>query len=163
MLFFVLLLAVRTPRLQLLEEVVALVVNEYECREVLNGNLPDSLHTEFGILYALDALDRALRENSSNAAIVTEESLIPCASFAIVFPVQGAIKSASIGRAGPKGSAETMSVTGAALHNSESLDKCSAAVPKRLSVSAAVSLIIGTSSYSSASPSSAGKSFPYVQ
>ena len=97
------------------------------------------------------------------AAIVTEESLIPCASFAIVFPVQGAIKSASIGRAGPKGSAETMSVTGGALHNSESLDKCSAAVPKRLSVSAAVSLIIGTSSYSSASPSSAGKSFPYVQ
>ena len=72
MLFFVLLLAVRTPRLQLLEEVVALVVNEYECREVLNGNLPDSLHTEFGILYALDALDRALRQNGSHATDCAE-------------------------------------------------------------------------------------------
>ena len=31
----------RSPRLQLLEEVVALVIYEDECREVLYGNLPD--------------------------------------------------------------------------------------------------------------------------
>ena len=50
----------RSPRLQLLEEVVALVIYEDECREVLYGNLPDSLHTELWVLYALDALDRTL-------------------------------------------------------------------------------------------------------
>ena len=44
-------------RLQLLEEVVALVVNKDECREVLNGNLPDGFHAKFRILNALDALD----------------------------------------------------------------------------------------------------------
>ncbi len=65
--FFVLLLAVGAPRLQLLEEVITLVINEDECGEVFNSNLPDSLHAELGILYALDALDRALRENGSYA------------------------------------------------------------------------------------------------
>ena len=54
-----------SPGLQLLEEVVALVVYEDECREVLYGNLPDSLHAELWILYALDALDGTLRENGS--------------------------------------------------------------------------------------------------
>ena len=66
------LLAVRAPGLQLLEEVVALVVNEDESREVLNSDLPDSLHAKLRILYTLDALDRALRENSSNAADCAE-------------------------------------------------------------------------------------------
>ena len=46
--------------LKLLEEVVALVVNEDEGWEVLHGNLPDGLHAEFGIFHALDALDGAL-------------------------------------------------------------------------------------------------------
>ena len=54
-----------SPGLQLLEEVVALVVYEDECREVLYGNLPDSLHAELWVLYALDALDGTLRENGS--------------------------------------------------------------------------------------------------
>ena len=75
------LLAVRAPRLQLLEEVVALIVNEDERREVLNGNLPDSLHAEFGIFYALDALDRALRQNGSHATDCAEiESAVLLAS-----------------------------------------------------------------------------------
>ena len=30
--------------------------------KVLYGNLPDSLHTELWVLYALDALDRTLEE-----------------------------------------------------------------------------------------------------
>ena len=62
----------RSPRLQLLEEVVALIIYEDECREVLYGNLPDSLHTELRVLYALDALDRTLRENGSYTTDSTE-------------------------------------------------------------------------------------------
>ena len=54
------LLAVRAPGLQLLEEVIALVINEDESWEVLNSDLPDSLHAKLRILYTLDALDRAL-------------------------------------------------------------------------------------------------------
>ena len=61
-----------SPRLELLEEVVALVVYEDECREVLYGNLPDSLHAELRILYALDALDGTLRENGSYTTDSTE-------------------------------------------------------------------------------------------
>ena len=48
---------------ELLEEVVALVVHEDECREVLNTDLPDCLHTELRILDALDALDVVLSED----------------------------------------------------------------------------------------------------
>ena len=65
-------LLARSPRLQLLEEVVALVVYEDECREVLYGNLPDSLHAELRILYALDAFDGTLRENGSYTTDSTE-------------------------------------------------------------------------------------------
>ena len=54
------LLLARHPRLELLEEVVALVVNEDESREVFNCNLPDSLHAKLRIFYTLDALDRTL-------------------------------------------------------------------------------------------------------
>ena len=54
------LFAGRTPGFQLLEEVVALVIDEDEGGEVFNGNLPDGLHTEFWIFHALDALDAAL-------------------------------------------------------------------------------------------------------
>lgn len=43
--------------LQCLEEVVALVVYEDESREVLHLYLPYSLHAEFGIFNAFDALD----------------------------------------------------------------------------------------------------------
>ena len=57
----------RAPGLQGLEEVVALVVDEDECGEVLDLNLPDGLHAKLGILYALDALDARLREYGSDA------------------------------------------------------------------------------------------------
>ena len=57
----------RASGLQLLEEIVALVVHEDEGREVLHLNLPDSLHAELGILYALDALDVVLRQDSGRA------------------------------------------------------------------------------------------------
>ena len=46
--------------LELLEEVVALVVYEDEGGEVFYGNLPDGFHAEFGIFYAVDALDATL-------------------------------------------------------------------------------------------------------
>ena len=49
-----------TSRLNLLEEVVALVVHEDECGEVFYFNLPDGFHTELGIFYTLDALDVVL-------------------------------------------------------------------------------------------------------
>ena len=58
------LLAAAATWFDLLEEVVALVINEDECREVLNLNLPDSLHSELWVLNALDALDVVLREDS---------------------------------------------------------------------------------------------------
>lgn len=38
----------------LLEEIIALVIHEDECREVLDTDFPDSLHSEVRILYALD-------------------------------------------------------------------------------------------------------------
>ena len=50
-----------------LEEVVTLVVNEDECREVLDLDLPDCLHSKLRVLYALDALDVVLGENCSRA------------------------------------------------------------------------------------------------
>ena len=64
---FVLFTTSRTAWLNLLEEVIALVINEDKCREVLNLDFPDSLHTEFGVLDALNALDVVLREDSSRA------------------------------------------------------------------------------------------------
>ena len=70
--FLLLALLARCPRLQLFEEVVALVIYEDECREVFYCNLPDSLHTELRVLYALDALDRTLRENGSYTTDSTE-------------------------------------------------------------------------------------------
>ena len=48
---------------ELLEEVVALVIHEDECREVLYADLPDSLHSELRVLYAFDALDVVLSED----------------------------------------------------------------------------------------------------
>ena len=62
------LLAPWTPGLELLEEVVALVIDEDECRKVLDGNLPDGFHSEFRILNALNALDATLGENGCHAA-----------------------------------------------------------------------------------------------
>ena len=53
--------------LQLLEEVVALVIDEDEGGEVLHRDLPDGLHTEFGIGHAVDARDALLGEDGSHA------------------------------------------------------------------------------------------------
>ena len=65
----------------LLEEVVALVVHEDECREVLYADLPDCLHTEFWVLYALDALDGVLSEVRCRTTDRTEvESAVLVAS-----------------------------------------------------------------------------------
>ena len=55
-------------RFQLLEEIVALVVDQNEGWEILNLNLPNGLHTEFGVLNALNALNVVLRQNGSGAA-----------------------------------------------------------------------------------------------
>lgn len=57
------------------------------------------------------------------AAMVTAVSVMPWLSFAMVFPVQGAIMSASIGFAGPSGSASAMEQTGFAPHNDSRRDK----------------------------------------
>jgi len=68
---------------ELLEEVVTLVVNEDECREVLDADLPDSLHSKFRILYALDALDVVLSKDCCRAtdrAEVESAVLVTCVS-----------------------------------------------------------------------------------
>ena len=54
------LLAGWAPRFELFEEVVALVVDEDEGGEILDGYFPNGFHAELGILYALYALDAAL-------------------------------------------------------------------------------------------------------
>ena len=79
------------------------------------------------------------------AAIVTLLSVIPRASFARVLPVQGAISSASSGSFGPRGSASAMLVTTGRPASASRRRRCSRAVPKRLSVCAAVSLMMGIS------------------
>ena len=69
----------RTARLDLLEEVVALVINEDEGREVFYFNLPYGLHAEFGILNALNALDVVLSEDcgwSTNGAQIKAAMLL---------------------------------------------------------------------------------------
>ena len=45
------------------EEVVALVIHEDECREVLHADFPDGFHSEFRKLDAFDALDVVLGKN----------------------------------------------------------------------------------------------------
>ena len=56
----------------MLEEIIALIVDEDECGEILDFNLPDSLHSEFGILEEFDLLDRILSEYGSGATDRTE-------------------------------------------------------------------------------------------
>ena len=68
---------------ELLEEVVTLVINEDECREVLDADLPDSLHSELRVLYALDALDVVLCKDCSRTtdrAEVESAVLVACVS-----------------------------------------------------------------------------------
>ncbi len=54
--------------LPLLEEVVALVVDDDKRGEVLDVNLPDSLHAELGVLADLDLLDAVLCEDGRRSA-----------------------------------------------------------------------------------------------
>ena len=64
----------------------------------------------------------------------TEVSTIPAASFARVFPVQGATKSTSNIFFGPIGSVEVMSCSTVFPVMSKSRAACSCALPKRVSV-----------------------------
>ena len=81
------------------------------------------------------------------AAIVTGVSVIPDASFASVFPVQGQIISASSGVFGPSGSASAIVVTGAFLQISDISRTNHSAVTKRVSVVKALKIITGSRSY----------------
>ena len=65
---FLFLVAANRPRLELFEEVMALVVNKNESREVFHANLPHGFHAQFRVLYALNALDAALRKHGRNTA-----------------------------------------------------------------------------------------------
>src|ERR1700686_1005937 len=51
-----------SPQIQLLEEIIALVVDDDEGREILDLDAPDRFHAEFGIFHHLDLLDAMLGE-----------------------------------------------------------------------------------------------------
>src|SRR5215212_4741069 len=51
-----------SPQIQFLEKVVALVVDDNKCREILDLDAPDRLHSEFGIFHGIDFLDAMLGE-----------------------------------------------------------------------------------------------------
>jgi hypothetical protein len=50
------------------EEVIALVVDDDECREVLNFDFPDCFHAQFGVLEYLDGFDAVLGQSSGWSA-----------------------------------------------------------------------------------------------
>src|ERR1700712_739078 len=51
-----------SPQIQLLEEIIALVVDDDEGRKILDLDAPDRFHAEFGIFHHLDLLDAVLGE-----------------------------------------------------------------------------------------------------
>src|ERR1700694_4699432 len=51
-----------SPQIQFLEEIIALVVDDDEGREILDLDAPDRFHAEFGIFHHLDLLDAVLGE-----------------------------------------------------------------------------------------------------
>src|SRR5712672_1722163 len=57
-----------SSQIQFLEEIVALVVDHDEGREILHLDLPDRLHAKLGILHRLDLLDAMLGEVRGGAA-----------------------------------------------------------------------------------------------
>src|SRR5262245_35062103 len=57
-----------SPQIELLEEIVAFVVDDDEGREVLHLDPPDRLHAELGIFHGLDLLDAVLGEVGRRAA-----------------------------------------------------------------------------------------------
>jgi len=82
----VLLLCQDRLKSELLEEVVALVINEDECREVLDMDLPYRFHSELRIFNALDALDVVLSKDccrTSDRAEVESAVLVASVSHAL--------------------------------------------------------------------------------
>src|SRR4051794_21122922 len=57
----------RLPQIQFLEEVIALVVDDDEGREIHHFDAPDRFHAEFGIFQHLDLLDAMLGEIGRSA------------------------------------------------------------------------------------------------
>ena len=86
----------------------------------------------------------------TGAAIVTAPSVMPWASLASVFPVQGAMTSTSIAPCGPRGSASTILRTAFRPASASTRVTKSSAVPKRVEYFAAFSDKIGTISCSRA-------------
>ena len=94
---------------------------------------------------------------------MTAVSVRPVARRASVAPVQGAMSSTSKSRSGPTRSAAVIvRITGLPVSSSSRAMK-SSALPKRLSVQAAVSLITAVMSQSAASFSASLSTFSYVQ
>src|SRR5260221_13870250 len=72
-----------SPQVQLLEEVVALVVDDDEGGEILHLDPPDRLHAELGIFDDLDLLDAVLGEVRGRAPDGSEiEAAVLLAGFA---------------------------------------------------------------------------------
>lgn len=70
----------RAPRPNALEEVIPLVIDEDERREVLDFDLPDGFHAEFGELDDFDLLDVFFRQDGGGAADAAEvEAAVPFA------------------------------------------------------------------------------------
>src|SRR5579863_6607973 len=68
-----------SPQIQLLEEVVALVVDDDEGRKIHDLDAPDRFHAEFGIFHHLDLLDAVLgevRRSTSDRAQVKSAVLL---------------------------------------------------------------------------------------
>src|ERR1700688_2243471 len=51
-----------SPQIQLLEKIIALVVDDDEGREIHHRDAPDRFHAELGIFHHLDLLDAVLGE-----------------------------------------------------------------------------------------------------
>src|SRR5205823_2175697 len=58
----------KSSEVQLLEEVIALVVDHDEGRKILDLDAPDRLHAELGIFQHLDLFDAVLRQVGRGAA-----------------------------------------------------------------------------------------------
>ena len=58
--------------LDLLEEIVAFIIDENKRREIFHFDFPDRLHPQFRIRHALKALDALLRQHRRRAADAAE-------------------------------------------------------------------------------------------
>src|SRR5580700_11833131 len=72
-----------SPQVQLLEKIVALVVDDDEGRKILDLDPPHGLHPELGIFVDLDLFDAVLRQARRGAADRAEiEAAMPRAGLA---------------------------------------------------------------------------------